>query len=190
MDPRPRWWSWTCPPLAGPAATLVPGRGAGLGGEEGGQASHLWRISGAGIPRHQANHFRLSGVQKCSFFGRRRWFNKLCSWHCLPPTTSSPHPRDPQTSHTVPPAPRQSRRRPVSTGTCIAPTWALHPPARVHGDGRAAEEAETESALGRALHRQRHHRAASVHGLPAHLVDAGPESLAVGEARPVVCVGE
>lgn len=187
MDPRPRWWSWTCPPLAGPAATLVPGRGAGLGGEEGGQASHLWRISGAGIPRHQANHFRLSGVQKCSFFGRRRWFNKLCSWHCLPPTTSSP--RSPDIPHCAARA-EAVTRRPVSTGTCIAPTWALHPPARVHGDGRAAEEAETESALGRALHRQRHHRAASVHGLPAHRDPVLLPSLAVGEARPVVCVGE
>lgn len=86
-----------------------------------------------------------------------------------------PAPARSRTSHSAPPAPRQSGRRPVSAGTCAAPTWALHPPARVRGDGRAAEEAEAESALGRALHRQRHHRAASVHGLPAHLVDAGPE---------------
>lgn len=85
VDPRPRWWSWTRPSLAGPAATLGrcgPWRMPGLGGGGCGQASHLWRISGAGIPRNQANHFRLSGVQKCRFFGRRCWFNKLCT--CLP----------------------------------------------------------------------------------------------------------
>lgn len=72
--------------------------------------------------------------------------------------------------------PPQSRRRPVNAGARIArPTVALHPPARVPGDGRAAEEAETESALGRALDRQRHHRATPVHALPAHLRGAGTE---------------
>lgn len=189
VDPRPRWWSWTRPSLAGPAATLGrcgPWQTPGLGGGGCGQASHLWRISGAGIPRNQANHFRLSGVQKCRFFGRRCWFNKLCT--CLP----RPPPRTPRsrTSHSAPPAPRQSGRRPVSAGTCAAPTWALHPPARVRGDGRAAEEAEAESALGRALHRQRHHRAASVHGLPAHPDPVLLPRLAVSEPQPVVCVGE
>lgn len=89
------------------------------------------------------------------------------------------------------PPPPQSRRRPVSAGARIArPTLALHPPASVRGDGRAAEEAETESALGRALDRQRHHRATPVHALPAHPKPVLLLGLAVGDAQTALCVGE
>lgn len=55
------------------------------------------------------------------------------------------------------------------------PNRALHPPARGRGDGREAEQVETASSPGHALHRQRHHRAAPVHALAAHLRDPGPE---------------
>ena len=33
----------------------------------------------------QKNHLRLSGVQKRGLLSRRRGFNKLCTWHRLPP---------------------------------------------------------------------------------------------------------
>lgn len=33
----------------------------------------------------QTNHLRLSGVQKRGLLSRRRGFNKLCTWHRLPP---------------------------------------------------------------------------------------------------------
>lgn len=41
-------------------------------------------------PKKQENHFRLSGLQKCSLLCRQHWFNKVCSWPCclaLPPYT-------------------------------------------------------------------------------------------------------
>lgn len=81
------------------------------------------------------------------------------------------------------PAPPRSHSRgdAGAQGPVPPPRPALHRPARVRGDGRAAEEAEAEPALGRALHRQRHHRTAAVHALPAHL---GGRSLSGRRAGP------
>lgn len=65
----------------------------------------------------------------------------------------------------------------------LPPGPALQRPASVRGDGRAAEEAEAEPALSRALHRQRHHGTATVHPLPAHLAGGGAREAAGWEGR-------
>ena len=81
------------------------------------------------------------------------------------------------------PAPPRSHSRGDAGAQALVPPPcpALHRPARVRSDGRTAEEAEAEPALGRALHRQRHHRTTAVHALPAHL---GGRSLRGRRAGP------
>lgn len=175
-----------------------------------GQDFHPWWTCGVlsrgRISRHrnQANHFRLSGVQNAVYFvGEVGRINYAVGTACLPrlPPRSSVIPGRPPPRAvpsvpwcpaslavpSVPTAPHPALSASAVTETArraqepVLPVCAaLHPPAPVRGDGRAGEEAEAESALGRALHRQRHHRAAPVHGLPAHLRGAGSESCAGG----------
>lgn len=153
--PRLRWLECSQhPPTLGGLCGSLPTQGPGS------QCPSL----GQGTPRPSESFHGLSGIHKCGSLRRRRWFNKLCRWRCWPPTTFS-------------------QRGPWALGARPRCPPPLHPSVRFRGDRRAGEEAEAVSALSRALHRQRYHRAARVHALPAHLGGAGRGLSGAGAGR-------